>query len=43
MLTKSLKRETLQVSVVGSLPAVQWSGDEGWQRWRIATGFIWTF
>ena len=26
-----------------SLPVAQWSGDEGWQRWRFATGVIWSF
>jgi hypothetical protein len=26
-----------------SVPVAQWSGQEGWQRWRLATGVIWSF
>ena len=32
-----------QVFTAVSLPVAQWSGDEGWQRWRFATGLIWSF
>ena len=32
-----------QMFTAVSLPVAQWSGDEGWQRWRFATGLIWSF
>lgn len=35
--------ESAQMFGAVSLPIAQWSGDEGWQRWRFATGVIWSF
>ncbi|MGH9784602.1 MAG: hypothetical protein ACRD88_10480 [Terriglobia bacterium] len=35
--------ERFQAFGVVSLPAGQWSGHEGWQRFRIAAGVIWSF
>lgn len=35
--------ESAQMFAAVSLPVAQWSGDEGWQRWRFATGVIWSF
>lgn len=32
-----------QAFFVFSVPVAQWSGHEGWQRWRFATGVIWSF
>ena len=32
-----------QLFTAVSLPIAQWSGNEGWQRWRFATGVIWSF
>ena len=32
-----------QLFTAVSLPLAQWSGGEGWQRWRFATGLIWSF
>ncbi len=41
-LTKAVS-ESLQTFLVVSLPLVQRSGTEGWQRFRIAAGLIWAF
>lgn len=35
--------ESVQGFVVVSVPVAQWSGLEGWQRWRIAAGMVWSF
>ena len=35
--------QSAQMFAAVSLPVAQWSGDEGWQRWRFATGVIWSF
>jgi len=42
-LVKTFRDEAVQAFLVFSVPAVQWSGSEGWQRYRIATGVVWTF
>ena len=41
-LTKSL-HHSVQLFFVISLPVAQWSGNEGWQRFRAATGMVWGF
>ena len=35
--------ESFSSFVVVSLPAGQWSGHEGWQRFRVAAGVVWSF
>ena len=35
--------DSLQTFLVVSLPLAQRSGDEGWQRFRIAVGMVWEF
>jgi hypothetical protein len=42
-INKTFRDETIQIFNVVSIPVKQWSGDEGWQRWRFATGLLWTF
>jgi len=42
-LVKTFRQERLQAFLVLSLPAGQWSGHEGWQRFRVAAGLLWTF
>ena len=42
-LSKVFRDESLQTFFVVSLPLVQRSGTEGWQRFRIAVGLVWTF
>jgi len=42
-LVKTFRDERVSTFLVFSVPAVQWSGSEGWQRYRIATGVVWTF
>lgn len=42
-LTKTFFRESLQTFLVFSLPVAQWSGLEGWQRYRVAAGMMWSF
>jgi len=41
--SKTFRQERIQTFFVVSLPVGQWSGSEGWQRWRIATGIVWSF
>ena len=46
MIHPTLSREigrSLQTFVVVSMPVVQDSGREGWQRFRIAAGMVWHF
>ncbi len=46
MLHPTLMREfgkSLQAFIAVSAPVVQWSGHEGWQRFRVATGLVWEF
>ena len=35
--------ESFSSFVVVSLPAGQWSGHDGWQRFRVAAGVVWSF
>lgn len=42
-LIRSFKNESLQVFLVVSVPVAQASGNEGWQGFRVATGFLWSF
>jgi len=42
-IVRTFHDERYSTFFVVSLPAAQWSGHEGWQRWRIATGMVWTF
>ena len=40
---KTFRDEHISTFLVFSVPAAQWSGNEGWQRWRIGTGIVWSF
>ena len=42
-LARTYREERFKPSFVVSIPAAQWSGDEGWQRYRIATGIVLSF
>lgn len=42
-LSKTLRKESVQVFFVVSLPLAQRSGNEGWQRFRIGSGIVWQF
>ncbi len=41
--SKTFRQEHVQTFFVVSLPVGQWSGGEGWPRWRIAAGIVWGF
>jgi hypothetical protein len=40
---KTFREERISTFFVVSVPAAQWSGHEGWQRWRVATGVVYSF
>ena len=40
---KTFREERYSTFFVVSVPVAQWSGNEGWQRWRVATGVVWSF
>ena len=40
---KTFRDERVSTFLVFSVPAVQLSGNEGWQRYRLATGIVWSF
>ena len=42
-IVKTFKDERFSTFLVVSAPVAQWSGNEGWQKWRIATGVTWSF
>ncbi len=42
-IVKTFRDERFSTFFVVSVPAAQWSGKEGWQRWRIASGVVWSF
>jgi len=42
-IVKTCRDERYSVFLVGSAPVAQWSGNDGWQRYRIATGITWSF